>query len=136
LRLVTPSRVGSKKRTIAPRTLRALTKFAENEPQPDVVLIRPREDFYGTGHPQPDDVLLLIEVSEKSLRFDQNVKLPIYARSGIRELWIVDLNGDVIHTFRKPKDKGYMETDVRTRNDSISPEAFSDFSIRVSDLLG
>src|SRR5262245_26426004 len=68
-----------------------------NEPQPDIVLIRPREGFYGTSHPNPEDVVLLIEVSETTLRFDRTVKLPIYARNGIREVWIVDLKNDVIH---------------------------------------
>ena len=107
-----------------------------NEPQPDVVLIRPREDFFGTRHPQPEDVLLLIEVSETSFRFDRNVKLPIYARSGTREVWIVDLNTDVIHTFRKPKDNRYTEVETRNRNETISPEAFPDFLINAGDLLG
>jgi Uma2 family endonuclease len=107
-----------------------------NEPQPDVVLIRPREGFYGMEHPRPEDVLLLIEVSETSLRFDRNVKLPIYARSGIREIWILDLNSDTISLFRKPVGKAYLETMVRNRGESISPEAFPDFLIRVDELLG
>jgi Uma2 family endonuclease len=107
-----------------------------NEPQPDVVLIRPREGFYGTEHPRPDEVLLLIEVSETSLRFDRNVKLPIYARSGIREVWIADLNSDTVTAFRKPKDKTYTETLIRERHESISPDAFPDFSIKVDELLG
>ena len=73
-----------------------------NEPQPDVVLIRPREDFYGVRHPRPDDVVLLIEVADTTVRYDRNVKVPIYARSGIPEIWIVDLNKEVIHIYRGP----------------------------------
>ena len=107
-----------------------------NEPQPDVVLIRPREGFYGTGHPEPGDVLLLIEVAETSLRFDRKVKVPIYARSGIREVWIVDLNTDVIHIFRNLSEGGYSEITTKSRGESISLEAFPDFSIRVDELLG
>jgi Uma2 family endonuclease len=107
-----------------------------NEPQPDVVLIRPREGFYGTEHPRPEDVLLLIEVSESSLWFDRSVKLPIYARSGIREVWIADLNSDTITVFRTPKEKTYTETFTRQRQESISPDAFPDFSIGVDELLG
>jgi len=107
-----------------------------NEPQPDVVLIRPREGFYGTGHPEPEDVLLLIEVAESSLRFDRKVKLPIYARSGIPEVWIVDLNTDVIHIFRNPKEGNYLDLTSKGRGEALSVEAFPDFSIRVDELLG
>lgn len=107
-----------------------------NEPQPDVVLIRPREDFYGKAHPQPEDIVLLIEISETSFRFDRNIKLPIYARSGIPEVWIVDLNSDAIHSFRNPTGNQYSEANTKTRGDSISPGAFPDFIIPVADLLG
>ena len=107
-----------------------------NEPQPDVVLIRPREGFYGMAHPAPEDVLLLIEVSETSFRFDRNVKLPIYARSGIREVWIVDLNNDVVHMFRNPSERNYSDATSKGRGESISLEAFPDFSVQVDELLG
>jgi Uma2 family endonuclease len=107
-----------------------------SEPQPDVVLIRPRENFYGKQHPRPEDVLLFIEVSDTTLRFDQNIKLPVYARSRIRELWIVDLNNDVIRVHRKPKGKTYLSVEVRARGESVSPEAFPDFSTPVDELLG
>jgi len=107
-----------------------------NEPQPDVVLIRPREGFYGKGHPNPEDVVLLIEVSDTTLRFDRNVKLPVYARNSIREVWIVDLKSDVVHVFREPKGSTYVSIETKTRNESISTQAFPDFSISVDDLLG
>ena len=107
-----------------------------NEPQPDVVLIRPREGFYGSSHPDPQDVLLLIEVSDSTLRFDRRVKLPIYARSGIQEVWIVDLNGDVIHVHRQPKDGAYTSVETRDRSQKISAAAFPEFTIPVSELIG
>ena len=107
-----------------------------NEPQPDVVLIRPREDFYGSGKPDPDDVVLLIEVSDTSLRFDQRVKVPIYARNGIREVWIVDLQAEAIRVYREPKGNTYASIETRERNATISPQAFPDFSLKVSDLIG
>ncbi len=107
-----------------------------NEPQPDVVLIRPREGFYGTGTPDPEDVLLLIEVSDSTLRFDLKVKLPIYARTGIREVWIVDLNNDAIHIHREPKNATYSWMETRGRAEMISAQAFPDFQINVGDLIG
>ena len=107
-----------------------------NEPQPDVVLIRPREGFYGTGKPGPEDVVLLIEVSDTSLRFDRNVKVPIYARNGIREVWVIDLQADAIHAFREPKGNAYASIETKGRNERISPEAFPDFSVNVAELIG
>jgi Uma2 family endonuclease len=107
-----------------------------NEPQPDVVLIRPREGFYGTGHPNPADVMLLIEVSETTVRFDRTVKLPMYARNGIREVWIVDLNRNIIELHRGPKGSTYTSIETRGRTESISPQEFPDFTIKVEDLLG
>lgn len=107
-----------------------------NEPQPDVVLIRPREGFYGSGKPDPEDVVLLIEISDTSLRFDQEVKLPVYARNGVREVWIVDLQDEVIRVHREPKGKAYTSIEIKQRNEQVSPQAFPDFSVNVSDLIG
>ncbi|HLH29800.1 MAG TPA: Uma2 family endonuclease [Terriglobia bacterium] len=107
-----------------------------NELQPDVVLIRPRENFYGTRHPRPEDVVLLIEVSDTTLRKDQLVKLPIYARSGIPEVWIIDINADAIHTYRQPQRDRYLTTASVGRGESVSPAAFPEFVMRVEDLLG
>jgi Uma2 family endonuclease len=107
-----------------------------NQPQPDVVLIRPREGFYGTKHPQPNEVALVIEVSETSIYHDRKVKLPIYARSGVPEVWIIDLNNDVIEICRQPKDRTFSSIQRHHRGEFISPEAFPDFLIKVDDLLG
>ena len=107
-----------------------------NEPQPDVVLIRPREGFYGTRHPRPEDVVLLIEVSDTTLRYDRNVKLPIYARNGISEVWIVDLDNELIHVYRQPTAGSYAVVETKRRGESISLQPFPSFSIGVDDLLG
>ena len=60
----------------------------KTEPQPDVVLLHPRADYYATAHPIPSEVLLLVEVSDSTVDFDRDVKVPNYARSGIREVWL------------------------------------------------
>jgi Uma2 family endonuclease len=107
-----------------------------NEPQPDIVLIRPREGFYGVRHPRPEDVVLLIEVADTTLRYDRDVKLPIYAKNGVNEVWIIDLKNDVIHVYREPKDGKYTVVEKKDRRESVSPQAFSSFAINVDDLLG
>ena len=107
-----------------------------NEPQPDVVLIRPREGFYGAGKPAPEDVLLMIEVADTTLRKDRKVKLPVYARNGIREVWIVDLQHDLILVFRDLKDGVYATLETVKRSQEVRCGAFPEFAIQVGELLG
>lgn len=79
------------------------------EPQPDVVLLKPRPDFYSHSHPAAQDVLLVIEVADSSADYDRTVKVPHYARAGIPEVWIVDLPQRVVEVYRKPEDGEYRE---------------------------
>jgi len=71
------------------------------EPQPDVILLKPHEDFYASKFAAGDDTLLVVEVSDTTLRYDRNVKVPLYARHGIPEVWIVDLENGRLHSFRQ-----------------------------------
>ena len=80
-----------------------------NEPQPDFALLRPREDGYRDALPGPADILLVIEVAESSLAYDRTIKANLYARSGIPELWIVDLTGARVLLFRDPSPEGYRD---------------------------
>ena len=73
-----------------------------SEPQPDLTLLKRRADFYSGKHPEAADVLLRIEVSDSSLTFDQGVKLRIYARYGVVEYWVVDVEGRRVVTYREP----------------------------------
>ncbi len=80
---------------------------AFDEPQPDLVLLRPRPDRYRSAHPGAGDVLLAVEVAASSLNFDRTTKLPLYARHGIPELWIVDLAGAAVEVCRAPRGEVY-----------------------------
>jgi Uma2 family endonuclease len=106
----------------------------DSELQPDVMLLRPREDFYAAGHPQAADVLLLIEVADTTLRLDRRVKIPLYARAGVREVWLVDLTTSRLEINREPVDDHYGIVQIRTRGERIAPEAFPDLTIDVADL--
>jgi Uma2 family endonuclease len=79
-----------------------------SEPEPDLALLRPRPDFYKESHPQPADVLLLIEVADTSLEKDRRVKVPLYARHGIPETWIVDTEHRCVLRFAEPRDGHYQ----------------------------
>jgi len=107
-----------------------------NEPLPDITLLARRADFYAAGHPTADDVLLAIEISDTTLRYDRDVKMRIYAVRGIRESWIVDLDRGAVLVFRDPSPDGYKTCLIFRRGDSLSPLAFPDFFISVDHMLG
>lgn len=80
-----------------------------NEPEPDVAILRPRHDLYTTAHPGPADVLLVVEVADTSLAYDTGVKVPLYARHGIPEVWVIDVATRRTTVFRRPADSRYVE---------------------------
>jgi Uma2 family endonuclease len=83
-----------------------------SEPQPDVALLRRRDDFYRERHPRPADVLLIIEIAASSLRYDRETKLPLYARHDIPELWLVDVGGERLSRYRIPRAGEYTLVDA------------------------
>jgi Uma2 family endonuclease len=83
-----------------------------SEPQPDIAVVAMKPDYYCTGHPTASDVLLLIEISDSTLRYDREIKLPLYARHGVAEAWLLDLASHLILRHRDPSSAGYASTDV------------------------
>jgi Uma2 family endonuclease len=106
------------------------------EPQPDVMLLRPRADHYRSSHPGPEDVLLLVEVADSSLTYDRKTKARIYARAGIADYWIVNLVDATVEVHRDPERGRYRSVRVLKPGDSIQPLAFPEVSIAVSEVLG
>jgi Uma2 family endonuclease len=102
---------------------------------PDLMLLHPREDFYLREIPKSQDVLLVIEVADSSLAYDRDVKIPLYAESGISEAWLVDLNSKTIFVYRQPSPEGYKEVRQYRRGDTISPEAFPEDRFSVESIL-
>jgi Uma2 family endonuclease len=107
----------------------------DSEPQPDLVLARLDRRSYCDQHPGPDDILLAVEVAESTLELDRDVKIPLYARSGIPEAWLVNLVDDEIAVYRDPADAWYRTVQTHRRGESITPFAFPDTSFAVEDLL-
>jgi Uma2 family endonuclease len=91
-----------------------------SEPQPDLLVLAPSADEYQHAHPAPADTLLLIEVSDSTLRYDRDVKVPLYARHGIPEVWIVDLQNGELLWFRSPRDGSFAEQGT-IRDPGITP---------------
>ena len=106
-----------------------------SEPEPDVALLEPKE-VYGSRHPRPDDVLLLIEVADTTLDFDRDVKPLLYARAGVRELWVLALEEERVHVYRRPGANGYAEHAVVERGAALDITALPEVgAIAVADML-
>jgi Uma2 family endonuclease len=106
------------------------------EPQPDVVLLQFRFDYYETAHPIPSEVLLLVEVSDRTVDFDRDVKVPNYARSGIQEVWLWDLEVNCLEVYREPTADGYTSMQKFERGEMVAPLAFPEFEVSVDLILG
>lgn len=106
-----------------------------SEPEPDLALLKPRADFYRDRHPGPADVFLVIEVSDTTLAYDRGVKVPLYAKHGIAEAWLIDLNGNLIHVYRNPGNGEYTDLQSLVRPGWLSIQAFPDMPIEVSGIF-
>lgn len=106
-----------------------------SEPEPDLMLLKPADDDYTNRHPLPADVLLLIEVSDTSIDYDRDDKVPAYARASISEVWIVNLNNQTIELYREPHLTGYAAKVVLGAGEHASPMAFPDVALDVTQLL-
>ncbi|MBI2322519.1 MAG: Uma2 family endonuclease [Chloroflexi bacterium] len=120
--------------TVSPQNPLRLSQ--RSEPQPDVLLLKPRDDFYAAGHPGPADVLLLVEVMDSSAGYDRAVKLPLYARHGIPEVWLVDLEQERVEVYREPSAEGYRSSMTLRRGERQAPAAFPALALAVEDILG
>lgn len=106
-----------------------------HEPQPDLVLLRPRADFYASRHPGPADILLIIEIAQSSIDYDREVKARIYARMGIVEYWLADLDENLLSCYSAPTDGAYLGLQQYHRGQSIAPLMLPECVIAVDVLL-
>jgi Uma2 family endonuclease len=106
-----------------------------SEPQPDLTLLRWRPDMYQSAHPGPADVLLLIEVSDTTAPWDRSVKRPLYAAAGIEEMWVVDIGDRIIEVATNPSPDGYRTISAIAPGGTVTPLAFGNLTLAVTDLL-
>lgn len=109
---------------------------ALSEPEPDLMLLVRRESFYADRHPVPADVLLLIEVAVSSYELDRNLKLPLYAEAGIREVWLVAVEQQAVEVFRDPSAGIYRRAESCRTGETLAPIALPDLELGVSELFG
>ena len=106
------------------------------EPQPDIVVFKPRSDFYESKKPTPSDVFLVMEISDTSLGYDLKIKLPYFAAALIPEVWIQDINGDILHVFRDPEGNRYVTSTQLKAGDFVCPLAFPEIRFSINDIFG
>ncbi|WP_247215198.1 Uma2 family endonuclease [Synechococcus sp. C9] len=104
--------------------------LADSEPQPDVAIVRWRDDFYLAGHPTPPDIYWVIEVADTTITYDRGVKVPLYLSAGIPEVWLVNLDEDCLEVYRQ------KEPQILRRGQSLTPLQFPEFVFGVDEILG
>lgn len=107
-----------------------------SEPQPDIALLKLRDDVYTTSHPTPADTLVAIEVADSTLDGDRQIKLPKYAQAGIPEVWLVDLVNERIEVHALPNEGIYQEVRIVLRNQKVVSRTLPNLTLKASDILG
>ena len=107
----------------------------KSEPQPDIALVQPRADFYEESLPNSENILLLVEVADSTIDYDRDVKIPNYARSGIQEVWLWDLEANCLEVYRLPTANGYNYMQKFEGGEMFSPLAFPDFVVSIDLIL-
>ena len=107
-----------------------------NEPIPDLALLKRRSDFYRGKAPLAEDALLLVEVSDSTLDYDRNRKIPLYAQAGIPEVWLVNIQAGTIEMHCQPRDYSFAVVKIFRRGDVLVSEVLPDVKIKVDEVLG
>ncbi len=108
----------------------------DSMPEPDVLVLKPRADYYEFGGVHPEDVLLIGEVSDSSLTYDRRVKLPLYATHGLPEFWLFNLIDRQIEVYRQPAGDSYHRIETYRGDDIVRSLAFPDRQFKVTELIG
>lgn len=111
-----------------------LTLAPRSEPEPDLMLLRPRGDYYEDANPTPADTLLVIEISDSSLRYDRNTKIPLYASHQIPEVWLIDIKNRELEVYRDPGPQGYRQILMPDVDQVIAPLLLPNVEIAVREL--
>ena len=106
----------------------------QSEPQPDLAVLKPSKDYYAAAHPGPEDILLIIEVADTTATYDREIKVPLYARHGIREVWLMDLERQRTEVYHGPQAGEFRHVD-HYRKETVAPKEFPDLKVNLNKLV-
>ena len=106
------------------------------EPQPDIAVLRPREDFYAQALPLPEDVLLVVEVAETSLEYDRDEKIPRYAQTSIPEVWLIEVEPATVTQYTQPDGTRYRRAQTLARGQPLSAYILGPLHLAIDDIFG
>ncbi|MDX1962480.1 MAG: Uma2 family endonuclease [Pirellulales bacterium] len=106
-----------------------------SQPQPDLAILVPNPKSYRHQLPSAADTLLIVEVSDSTLDYDREVKLPLYAGAGIPEVWIVNLQEDRVEAYTQPAATGYLQSQILANNQTYCSKSVSGLEISPSQLF-
>jgi Uma2 family endonuclease len=149
--LIDKMTIGSRHASTVKRLNRKLTRLLEdnavisvqdpihideyNEPEPDIALLKPREDFYAESHPTPRDVLLVVEVSDSTVEYDRDIKKAIYAEAEIAEFWLVNLKENTIECYSQPKNGNYRLAKILETGEMLQSKTVENLRLKVEEIL-
>ncbi|HXI23900.1 MAG TPA: Uma2 family endonuclease [Pyrinomonadaceae bacterium] len=107
-----------------------------SEPVPDIAVLKPRDDFYTTSHPTAEDVLVIVEVSDATILTDRNVKVPLYARADVPEVWLVNLPNRIIEVYGTPAAGAYTDSTTFGLGEQLHSLTVPNLSLRVEEIIG
>ena len=107
-----------------------------SEPLPDIALLKRRDDFYAQANPRPSDVMLIIEVADSSVEYDRDIKIPLYARAAITEVWLINLPKETIEIYTQPIGDAYREIRIVKRGESLAAKSIPSLIINADVILG
>ena len=106
-----------------------------NDPEPDISLLKPRDDFYESEHPTPRDVLLVMEVSDSTLEYDQEIKKNLYAKAGIAEFWLINLIDNTIERYSEPANGRYFQMSIFDYGNTTQSTVIENLQVEVSEII-
>ena len=106
-----------------------------SRPKPDVALLKPMPEFFGPFAPEPHEVLLLVEISDTTIRYDQDTKAPVYAEAGVCEYWILNIPESVLEVYADPVEGKYRRTEILKPGQTVSPQQLPGITFAVDDIL-
>ena len=106
-----------------------------SEPEPDLALLEPKADFYDSGHPKPGEIFLIVEVADNTIKYDREIKIPLYAENNIVEVWLVDINEQCLEVYRQPTASGYRQVKKLRRGQNLSIQQLDGINFKVDEIL-